>query len=31
MNYHKYVRDLMNYHYLQGETEELDEFVVIAA
>ena len=31
MNYNKYVRDLINYQYLQGETEEVEEFLVIAA
>jgi len=30
MNYHKYARDLINYQYLQGETEELDDLIIAA-
>lgn len=31
MNIDKYFQDLMNYHYIQGDFEELDEFFVVAA
>jgi len=31
MNYQKYFQKLISYQYFQGETEEIDEFLVIAA
>ena len=30
-NYQKYMKDLLQYQYTQGEMEELDELVLIAA
>jgi len=31
MNYKKYMNDLLNYHYTQGEVEDLEEVLIIAA
>ncbi len=30
MSYHKYVQDLLNYQYVQGDLEELELFFPIA-
>jgi len=31
MNYQKYFQDLLHYHYMQGDCEELGELIFIAA
>ena len=31
MNYKKCMNDLLNYYYVQGEVEDLDELIFIAA
>jgi hypothetical protein len=31
MNFQKYIQDLINYQYMQGEAEEVEEYLVIAA
>ena len=31
MNYRKYMNDLLQYRYLQGESEDLEDVLLIAA
>tara|TARA_Y100000310_G_C20052167_1_gene521064 strand:+ start:389 stop:490 length:102 start_codon:yes stop_codon:yes gene_type:complete len=31
MNFQKYIQDLLHYQYVQGDAEEIDELLLIAA
>jgi|APSaa5957512622_1039677.scaffolds.fasta_scaffold77348_3 hypothetical protein len=31
MNYHKYMKDLLHYQYVQGQFEDMDDLLIIAA